>query len=325
MKKGIATLFFLLSSFHFIFSSESDFKFSIGTWFGPSNTIIYERLLDQDAKNAETSSLLKWESFGIPSFDTSADFFLFKKMYINLGGFFVIPASSGKMQDYDWLNLFSTGGKELTHYSIHDNCLDTFFHVNTSVGYIFKPINKLNIIPFISFRYSYQSFTSTDGYRQYGANIGSQNGNNVYEPWTPDIPKTQLEGKIITLEEQNYFFGIGTQINFELADRLNASLLLQLLPSIKSNALDTHHRRKTKYTLFENTNKLALDSSFLLQYKISDLHRLSFKAGYCYSFADGINLYQSATKNSWNGVVNPGKLNQHDFTLSAGYTYYYEK
>jgi outer membrane protease len=305
--------------------AQEDFSFYAQAQAGAANLTLNETLLNNSSHDALPSSLLKWQIYATPIITAETGLRFNSNYFIKLNGLYALPFSAGRLQDYDWLNLFSTGGTEKTHYSTHKNNVDYFYSAHLSLGVGGDISDKVQFIQYFSFRYSYQSFTSTDGYRQYGANIGSQNGSNVYEPWTPDIPKTQLEGKIITLEEQHYFFGIGTQINFELTDRLNASLLLQLLPSIKSNALDTHHRRKTKYTLFENTNKLALDSSFLLQYKISDQHRLSIKAGYCYSFADGINLYQSATKNSWNGVGNPGKLNQHDFTLSAGYTYYYEK
>ncbi|MBO4533823.1 MAG: omptin family outer membrane protease [Treponema sp.] len=325
MKKAVIAGILLFFSFELFSASEADFKLTLNGWFGPASTIINESLLDKKGSDAKTSSLLKWESYGLPSFDASAQILVFNKLYFNVGGFYVLPSSTGKMQDWDWINLFSTGTGELTHYSIHENNLDNYFYADTKAGYLFKPAQRLELIPFISFRYSYFSFTSTNGYRQYGEKLGEQNGHAIHAPWTSDIPKKQLEGKIITLEEQNFFFGAGTQINLNFSDNLSSSLVVQVLPSLKSNTLDTHHRRSTKYTLFNNTRKLALDSSFLLQYKVSEQHRLSLKALYCYSFADNISLYQSASKISWSEVDNPGKLQQHDFTFSVGYTYYYEK
>ena len=307
-----------------LFANE-DFSFYADVNFGPGNTIINEALYDKEGKDRQVSSLLTWESYSLPSFEASLGFILFGKYFLSLNGEYVIPAFSGKLEDFDWMNLFSTGDSNLTHYSKHENFLDNNYEGSVFLGYCFNPSSRLKLIPFLSFKYSYLSFTSINGYRQYGANIGTENGSNVYESWTSDIEKKELSGKIITLEEENYFIGLGSQINFKINDSFDSVLFLQILPSIKSHALDTHHRRSTKYTLFESTNKLALDSSFLLQYKISNAHRFSLKTSCSWSFADNINLYQSASKNNWMGVSNPGKLRRLDFSFAAGYTYYYEK
>lgn len=317
----ILVLFFLGTN---AFANEK-LSFYAGISSGALNLTLNEALLNKAGDDATTSSLLKWQIYASPVIQADTGLSFDSRYFIKLNGFYTLPLSAGRLRDYDWMNLFSTGGTEQTHYSDHTNKLNYYYNTQLSVG-IGGDLNpRVQLVHFFSFRYSYLNMTCYNGYRQYGTKIGVQDGKNIYEPWTSDIPKTQLTGKIITLEEQNYFFGIGTQINLAFSDSLEAQLVAQILPSIKSRTLDTHHRRSAKYTLFENTFKLALDSSFLLQYKLNDQHRLNLKAGYCYSLADDAGLYQSASGQSWIKATNPGKLRQHDFTLSVGYTYYYEK
>ena len=324
MKKNqllYAVLFFLATC---LFAKEG-VSFYADLNFGPSNTIINEVLYNKEGKDRQVSSLLSWESYCLPSFEANLGLIFFQKYFLSFNGMYVIPGFSGKLEDFDWMNLFSTGDSKLTHYSKHENFLDNKYEGSFFLGYCFNPRSRFKLTPFLSFKYSYLSFTSHNGYRQYGQNIGSQNGSAVYESWTSSIEKKELSGKIITLEEENYFFGIGSQITFKISDRLNSILFLQILPSIQSHALDTHHRRNTKYTLFDSDGKLAFDSSFLLQYKLKDCHRFNLKAACCYSIADNINLYQSASKSNWMGVSNPGKLSSIDFSFAVGYAYYYEK
>ena len=324
MKKNLSlilVLFFLVTS---CFANQ-DFSFYAGANSGALNLTLNETLLNNATDEARPSSLLKWQIYASPVIQADAGIKINQRFFINFNGFYALPLSAGKLRDYDWMNLFSTGGTEQTHFSEHSNKLDYYYNAQVSLGIGGQMSQRVQLVHFFSFRYSYLSMTCSNGYRQYGAKIGEQNGSNIYEPWTTGIPKTQLTGKIITFEEQNYFFGIGTQISFKISDSLEAQLLAQVLPAIKSTALDTHHRRSTKYTLFDNSFKLALDASFLLQYKINEQHRLNLKADYCYSFAHDAKIYQSAGGQNWIGATNPGKLGQHDVTLTAGYTYYYEK
>lgn len=324
MKKSLSlilVLFFLVNS---VFA-EKDFSFNARLNSGILNLNLNEVLLNKNGDNAKTSSLLKWQIYASPVIQADAELSLNKRYFINLNGLYAFPLSAGKLRDYDWMNLFSTGSTEQTHYSEHANKIDYFYNTQILLGIGGELNRRFKLVHFFSFRYSYLSMTCSNGYRQYGTKIGEQDGRNIYEPWTSKIPKTQLTGKVITFEEQNYFFGIGTLINFKISDSFEAQVLAQVLPAIKSTALDTHHRRNTKYTLFDNTFKLALDSCFLLQYKVTDKHRFNLKAGYCYSFSKDIPIYQSAGKQNWIGAANPGALLQHDFTLTAGYTYYYEK
>lgn len=316
-----AVLFFLATC---LFAKEG-VSFYADFHTGCLNSNIKEILLNKEGNDAKTSSLLDWQIYASPFIQATAGVRIKSNYFIRMDGMYVLPFSTGKMQDYDWMNLFSTGNSELTHYSTHQNKVDSFYNGQLSLGIGGYVTPKIEYISFFSFRYSYLSFTSHNGYRQYGQNIGSQNGSAVYESWKSSIEKKELSGKIITLEEENYFFGIGSQINFRINDRLNSILFLQILPSIQSHALDTHHRRNTKYTLFDSDGKLAFDSSFLLQYKLKDCHRFNLKAACCYSIADNINLYQSASKSNWMGVSNPGKLSSIDFSFAVGYAYYYEK
>lgn len=324
MKKSfffIIFLFFL--SAHFF--AQENFSLNINLNFGPSNTVLKEILYNKGGKDKQESSLLCWESYALPSFETDVTLLFFQRFYANISAKYVIPAFSGIIQDYDNMNLFSTGSSEQTHYSKHENSLDNYYKMGLNLGYSFNPISRIKITPFLSLKYSYFGFTCYNGFRQYGTKIGEKNEKPVYTPWNTDIPKTFLDGKIITLEEESLLLGLGSEIDFIISDNLKSSIKLLLLPSLKSNALDTHHRRSSKYTIFEETKRLELDSSFMIQYKISKNHRLNLKAVYDYSFANNIKIYQSQNKEVWFEMSNPGSLKQHNFTLAAGYTYYYEK
>jgi outer membrane protease len=174
-----AVLIFLAAG---LFANE-DFSFHAGINFGPNNTIINEALYNKKGKDRKISSLLIWESYGLPSFEAELGFKFFNRLHTNLSANYVIPASSGKLRDYDWMNLFSTGDSKLTHYSKHENSLDNYIQTDFSLGYSFNPWPGFTLLPFLSFKYSYLSFTANEGYRQYGAKIGQENGYDVYESW----------------------------------------------------------------------------------------------------------------------------------------------
>lgn len=324
MKKKIFLILFIFFLPTYFFTQDK-FSLNANFNFGPSNTILKEILYNKNGNDKQESSLLCWESYGLPSFETDLSLLFLNRFYTNISAKYVIPSFSGIIQDYDRMNLFSTGTAEQTHYSKHENSLDNYYNLNIALGYCFDSTSLIKITPFLSFKYSYISFTSYNGYRQYGTKIDEQNGNSVYTPWNNEIIKTPLSGKIITLEEEALLLGLGTNIEFKINDNLKSTILLHILPSLKSNALDTHHKRSIKYTIFEETKKVELGSSLLIQYILNKNHRLNLKAAYDYSFANNINIYQSQNKEEWIEMINPGSLKQHSFTFAIGYTYHYEK
>ena len=325
MKKLLAAVSVLFLSLHTVFYAENKISIKAGGSAGVSNILLDEILYDKYGSDANISSLLKWQIYASPLISANTQVCFSDRFYICVDGKYSVPLSAGKMEDYDWLNRFSTGTGEQTHYSTHENNLNNYYSARFSLGAGGNLTNKIKLIQLFSIEYSNISLTAKNGYRQYAASIDEINGNKVYEEWSDTIQKKYLEGKIITYEVQEINFGLGLQLLFALNQNLNLLLSAQLLPSLTCQALDSHYKRNPPlYTLFKDISKLVFDSSFLIEYRLNTNNRLFASFGYRCSTSERIKLYQTDDKKSWEKVLNPGGIKQQDFTLSLGYTFYYE-
>ena len=322
--KKLVSIIVLFFSLQLIFGKENKIEINADATLGASNSTVKEILYDKKGKDAETLSLLEWQNFVSPCITANADLIIYDKFYLSIGGLYTLPLSYGKMQDYDWANLLSTGGKEQTHYSKHDNKINSKYFLDIDAGTVLNIAPQIRLIPFISFKYSYYSFTAQNGYKQYGKKIGTQNDYDVREPWNSSIEKIPMTGKIITFQNQDFYLGAGAIFDFSITPKIDLNLGLTLLPSLKSQSMDFHHKRDL-YTFFSYESKLEFDTSLLLEYKITDSSR--FTTGLCFSYAkSGIaEISQSSDKIEWYGNSNPGRIISRDLNFQLGYTYKYEK
>jgi len=326
MKKRLfpLLLFFLLAA---KLSAGQNFSFFIRPQFGINSIRFNEFLYAKEPspeEAAKTLSLLIWESDLTPLAKLSTGMKFKDSFFFQLEASYNLPFYTDCMQDFDWANLISTGEKFLTHYSLHENKLDNFYDFNFMLGYGGKIKDTLKLYQIISFHYSYFSSTASNGYRQYGQTLGKTDGKEIYAPWTSDIEAIYMEGKNIKIEKQDYSLGLGLKLVYDSKKAFHSELSLQVLPSIDSRALDTHFQRSFKYTFFDSISNIAFASSFLLDYKLNNNHRLNARADFNYCSASCSDIVQSTDKNNWLKVSNPGGFKLRCFSFLLGYTYFYE-
>ena len=201
---------------------------------------IKEILWNKKGSDAQITSLLDWQTFYAPAASADLEFKFFNYFFAGARGFYTSPFTGGIMEDSDYMNIFTTGSKERTHYSKHDNKLNNYYGANAYLGGGFYPLDQLELRAFLSYKYTFYSFTAWNGYKQYGKD-----------------PKTPMEGKIISFEAEKSYLGLGLGAQYFAKPNLTLALNLNLLPSISCKALDTHYRRNTPYTYFELKNELA--------------------------------------------------------------------
>lgn len=321
--KKILTVFFLMVLFFAVTVEKAftrDFSLEASVQAGISKLNTKEKLLYQNNSELYTLSLLDWDTNIVPCISADVLLGLTNTFYIKAGGQFTLPVSQGTMKDYDWQNVLSTGSTGLTNYSEHKSTLDSFYNAELGFGLGGDITDSIRLIQFFSVRYSYQSVTAKNGWRQYAQIIDEQNGNNVYGPWTNDIEKKAMSGKSVTLEAQDIFLGLGTQLNFQFSDDFSAKLFINILPSLYSQALDTHYKRDI-YTLFDFSSKLEFNADVLLEYKLNNANSITAKAGFGAAKADNADVFQNSKKlDSY-----PGAATATCWSFLLGYTYRYEK
>ena len=303
MKKIYALIFLIFLACGFCFAQ---FKISAETGYFESNT--KEILWTKQGDDAQIISLLDWNTYVAPVVSLNAQYTLHDTFCFGLNGFYTIPFSYGIMEDSDYMNLLTTGGTERTHYSKHTNKLDNFWNTEVFFSAGRDITENLSFAGLFLISYSYFCFTAHDGFKQY-----------------PDQPKTPMKGKIITLEQQKFYFGLGSGLNYYATEKLLFELKLKLHPTFINQALDTHYRRNNKYSYFELSNELAFESELLLEYKLDSKNALTFGLDFFASSVKNGNLYQSKDKKNWIQFENQTGIKQTAWKLITGYTYIYEK
>ena len=274
--------------------------------------------------NNHTTSFLDWNVKIAPCIFIDSETGLSNRLFFRLNGFYTIPFSNGQMCDYDWMNYFSTGTSEQTHFSNHKNEADALYNFEFAVGTGGSITQKIRLIQYFSVKYTYLSMTAKDGYRQYGTKTGEQNGNAVYTPWNSEIEKKQLDGDIVTLQSQDVFLGFGTKIIFETAGPFKTELFFNILPGLYNDTLDTHYNRSEKYTYFDFGSKLEFDTNVLLEYKINNSNKVSAQIGFSACTTSKAQVFQGSDIQNLIRVSNPGKFSALIWNIMLGYSYRYE-
>ena len=303
MKKNLSLIFLFFLACEFC---SAQLKISAKSGIIQNST--KEILWTKQGEDAQIISLLDWNTYVAPVVCMDVKYKSNENYCFGFNGFYTIPFSYGIMEDSDYMNLLTTGGKERTHYSKHTNNLDNYWNIQAFFNAGGSINQKLELSALFSLGYSYYCFTAHDGYKQY-----------------PDQPKTAMKGKIITLEQQKFYFGLGSGLNYYATEKLLFELKLKLNPSFINQALDTHYRRNNKYSYFELSTELAFESELLLEYKLDSKNALTFGLDFFASSVKNGNLYQSKDKKNWIQFENQTGIKQTAWKLITGYTYIYEK
>ena len=284
-----------------------------------------EILWNKSGDNAQISSLLEWQTYVAPVIKVDEQYKFAQKYLIGAGGFYTIPFSYGIMEDYDYLNLFSTGTNERTHYSKHDNKIQNYWSADIFFGAGGSITRKLDFTALFSIEYSYYSFSAFDGFGQYGTKTGEQNGEDIFTPWNKYLPKKIMTGKIINYEVRNLYFGLGTRIDYSATDKILLSFIANLKPSLFNYTFDTHYKRTHKYNYLKLSGELAFDTSLLLEYRINKSNAFNCELNFAAAFANNGKLITSKDKQNWEEAVNSCGNKNITWKLLVGYTYIYEK
>ena len=300
----------------------SQIKFSAKT--GIIQTDINEILWDKTGEDAQITSFLDWKTYIAPVISINAEYKTSNNLFFGLNSFYTIPVSYGVIEDFDYMNVFSTGGNERTHYSNHTNNLDYYWNAELLFGASGNIGKKIELSSLFSLEYLCYSFSAFDGYKQYGTKTGTENGQNVYSAWNDEIPKVNMQGKLITLEAQKLYFGIGTCLDYYLSESITVSLLLKIKPSLLCIVEDTHYKRNSPYNYFELGSELAFDSALLLEYKLNKKNALTLSFNFSACAVNDGKLYISQDKNEWIPSSNPCGLKEINWKVLLGYTFIYE-
>lgn len=224
-------------------------------------------------------SLLDWDIKCAPCISLDSSIIFNDYFAVNISGNYVLPFSKGSLQDYDWENWEYTGTGEQTKYSWHENKIVDMYDFEASFGV--RPIITNNLIlesDFI-YSYSYYSFASTNGYKQY-AEINDDG--SAYEPWNKNIPKISMEGRIIDYKSYTNAFGLGSKITYSPFDKFSLCGNLNFFISFDSKALDNHVKRNI-LVLYDNQGKFCFSGIFSSAYKITKNYYIYAKTKFLYT------------------------------------------
>lgn len=270
MKRSIfifLAVFFLLNT---TFSQEAERKDYLYMKITPEiylmNGMINEYVFSSSCLNAGNKlSELQWDIKNVPLLKLNADFDILNYLFAGIKGSFVIPCSSGNMQDYDWLNSVTSRWKSddpcaLTNYSKHNNKITKCLSLSILLGgNIYLPA-EIKVTPYIGYQYEYIGFDGTDGFCIYKK--------DNYIPGT-------FTGKVISYSQEINAFITGVKFSIESIPRTCISGNFSCSPALTFlNAMDYHFLNSTYGTAYWDSfsNLWLIQADLSIQYKINKNH-----------------------------------------------------
>lgn len=184
--RRIIILIFLFLSAHSISSEEGKTLFS----FSVSPSLIagsgFEYVFSTDS---HIRSKLDWPLLPAGGLTADTEFKLKNGLYFSFISSFIIPAYSGQIFDYDYLNPYDSS--MLTHFSEHKAYVKKGLDLNLNIGFMkllveYKtPSDKkirISCAPSIGIRYILNAWDAVDGYTKYPPDT------NPPSPVLPDTP-----------------------------------------------------------------------------------------------------------------------------------------
>lgn len=290
-----------------VFAEETKlFSFSFTPEYGIMNGTVNEYVFEDACLNTNhKESELDWDVKNIQYIGFSADMSIIKYIYCGLGTRFNVTSKSGNMQDYDWMNSvngWDGDATENTHYSIHDNTLNSYINFNFYLGGNINLPFKTVISPFIGYEYELYSFDGTDGKGKYKTITG------LFE-------EIVFNGKVISYSQELNSFFIGVNAVSSIVPHLNIRANFKLSPTTNEiKATDRHYiKNKTSGTVYMDIPDyiLILEGKLYLAYSFNQYHGLGLNGSIQYIPVSKGHTYQR-------GIDNDGKYTTNRWTMSTG-------
>ena len=240
--RRIIILIFLFLSAHSISSEEGKTSFS----FSVSPSLIagsgFEYVFSTDS---HIRSKLDWPLLPAGGLTADTEFKLKNGLYFSFISSFIIPAYSGQIFDYDYLNPYDSS--MLTHFSEHKAYVKKGLDLNLNIGFMkllveYKTSSnkkiRVSCAPSIGIRYILNAWDAMDGYTKYPPDT------NPPSPVLPDTPTISVAGLGISYKQSFILPSVGVLFRFELPRDWKIDLSTQLCPSVIGFAEDFHYKRE---------------------------------------------------------------------------------
>ncbi|MDR3146151.1 MAG: omptin family outer membrane protease [Treponema sp.] len=229
---------------------------------------------------------------------------------------FGVPATSGVMEDRDWL---SPGG-ELSNYSQHGNLTDGAMFLDLTLGLSIPAWNLITIRFFSGVSYMRCSWDAYDGYYRYGKSSGG-----VYEPLTDSDPAVSMSGVVISYSQDWLFLPFGMRISIAPNRLFSVALYYSAGPVINFLGQDNHYMRiRTGYYgqfADETSGGYVLDGGGELRFspleRFSLLLRVSHRGVTAKPHGSSFGSYTGTGNRTWNflGNVAGGRFQSLDLGI----------
>nr|WP_303932564.1 omptin family outer membrane protease [Treponema denticola] len=218
---------------------ENSFNFSI------SPSLIVGSGFEYAFKIDSLKSKLDWPLLPAGGITANAELSLKKGLYFSFFSSFIIPAYSGQMFDYDYLNY--SDPLMLTKFSEHKSYIRQGTDLSFSLAWV-RPLVvyktstnkkiKIHCGPSLSVRYILNAWDAVDGYTKYPPDT------NPPSPVLPDTPTISVAGLGIRYKQSFILPSVGVLFRFELPREWKIDLSTQLCPSVIGFAEDFHYKRE---------------------------------------------------------------------------------
>ena len=197
--------------------------------------------------------------------------FRYKAFQAQIHGELGIPMTTGKMDDYDWIS--SKG--HLTNFSTHSSDLTSHFVAGGLLGWNFPLLNKrIQLTPLVGFSWQRTALEAHDGYYQYVEN------NAI--PWTDDIEKKYIEGRVITYEHEVFQIDCVFSVTYHHSPRLYFNLEGSIHPIIAAFGYDNHILRNTQFLDYNMNGTVGFGVAAALGYQVLPKQWFTLKLHYDY-------------------------------------------
>ena len=218
---------------------ENYFNFSI------SPSLIVGSGFEYAFKIDSLKSKLDWPLLPAGGITANAELSLKKGLYFSFFSSFIIPAYSGQMFDYDYLNY--SDPLMLTKFSEHKSYIRQGTDLSFSLAWV-RPLVvyktstnkkiKIHCGPSLSVRYILNAWEAVDGYVKYPPDTEPPS------PVLPDTPIIPMTGVGASYKQIFISPSIGVIFRFELPRDWKIDLSTQLCPNVIGFAEDFHYKRE---------------------------------------------------------------------------------
>ncbi len=215
-------------------------------------------------------SRLDWQVHNAWQYGIKADA-TYKRLFADGSLSGTLPLGCGTMYDSDWMNRNDVK----THYSESDNTINSFFRLDLNLGYIFKPVQTVQLIPFTGIEYMFFDMAA------YGlqAWYGNKNKSGIYSAYnsTDTTIKTQPGStQCIQYVRQTFFTWLGLNVRWQFTRSWECMISGAVSPYLWSDSLDHHILRGYFFYDYMAANFAAWKGSVTMRFYLTP--RLSLNA-----------------------------------------------